>query len=164
MPSRWLYSSLLVLVMHARCGDRSLTRRLWRPTFHPQKGAFADVVVKLGLIKLIQKRFDICDELCVHLLTQASFDLNGIIQLTSIWTCRDNTNATLKCPIEAGEHQIVQVVDLPAEIPKGMSQRRGYRSSCADLQASQPSSQSTHKHGRRRLAYQWPALASSWTS
>lgn len=30
---------------------------------HLQEGAFADVVVKLGLIKLIQKRFDVCEEL-----------------------------------------------------------------------------------------------------
>ena len=30
-----------------------------------QEGAYADVVVKLGLIKLIQKRFDICQELYV---------------------------------------------------------------------------------------------------
>jgi hypothetical protein len=33
-----------------------------------QEGAYADVVVKLGLIKLIQKRFNICDELCVSSL------------------------------------------------------------------------------------------------
>lgn len=27
-----------------------------------QEGAYADVTVKLGLIKLIQKRFDVCEE------------------------------------------------------------------------------------------------------
>merc|ERR1712093_399068 len=57
------------------------------------EGAYADVVVKLGLIKLISKRFDICDEL-------------------------RSANASLQCPIEAGAHEIVQSVDLPKEIPK----------------------------------------------
>lgn len=28
-----------------------------------QEGSYADVVVKLGLIKLLTKRFDICEEL-----------------------------------------------------------------------------------------------------
>lgn len=28
-----------------------------------QEGAYADVVVKLGLIKLLTKRFDVCEEL-----------------------------------------------------------------------------------------------------
>ena len=27
-----------------------------------QEGAYADVVVKLGRIKLLQKRFDVCEE------------------------------------------------------------------------------------------------------
>jgi len=57
------------------------------------EGAYADVVVKLGLIKLLTKRFDICEEL------------------------RTN-NATLQCPVEPGEYDIVQTVDLPREIPK----------------------------------------------
>lgn len=35
---------------------------------------------------------------------------------------RRNANASLKCPIEAGEHAIVQSVDLPKEIPKGQLQ------------------------------------------
>lgn len=29
---------------------------------HLQEGAYADVSVKLGLIKLLQKRFDLCEE------------------------------------------------------------------------------------------------------
>ena len=32
-----------------------------------QEGTYADVTVKLGLIKLLTKRFDVCDELCVSL-------------------------------------------------------------------------------------------------
>lgn len=27
-----------------------------------QEGAYADVTVKLGLVKLLQKRFDVCEE------------------------------------------------------------------------------------------------------
>lgn len=30
-----------------------------------QEGAYADVTVKLGLVKLLTKTFDICDEACV---------------------------------------------------------------------------------------------------
>lgn len=33
-----------------------------------QDGTYADVVVKLGLIKLLTKRFDVCEELCVPFL------------------------------------------------------------------------------------------------
>ncbi|KAM0750792.1 hypothetical protein T439DRAFT_301792 [Meredithblackwellia eburnea MCA 4105] len=55
-------------------------------------GTYADVVVKLGLIKLLSKRFDVCEEL-------------------------GNANATLQCPIEPDHYNIVQTVDLPAEIP-----------------------------------------------
>jgi hypothetical protein len=34
-----------------------------------QEGAYADVVVKLGLIKLLTKRFDVCEELYAFPLT-----------------------------------------------------------------------------------------------
>jgi hypothetical protein len=33
----------------------------YRMTFD-QEGAYADVTVKLGLVKLLQKRFDVCEE------------------------------------------------------------------------------------------------------
>ena len=61
-----------------------------------QEGSYADVVVKLGLIKLLTKRFDICEEL-------------------------RNGNATLQCPVKPGDYDITQTVDLPPEIPKGAS-------------------------------------------
>jgi hypothetical protein len=39
-----------------------------------QDGAYADVVVKLGLIKLLQKRFDLCEEAyVVSVFTLSSF-------------------------------------------------------------------------------------------
>ncbi|KAG7099295.1 Phosphatidylglycerol/phosphatidylinositol transfer protein [Marasmius oreades] len=56
-------------------------------------GAYADVVVKLGLIKLLSKRFDLCTE-------------------------ARNANASIQCPIKDGEHQVTHVVELPKEIPR----------------------------------------------
>ncbi|SCV70227.1 BQ2448_1621 [Microbotryum intermedium] len=56
-------------------------------------GSYANVVVKLGLIKLLSKRFDVCDEL-------------------------DNANLTLQCPIDPDTYKIKQTVALPAEIPR----------------------------------------------
>ncbi|GAA5930231.1 sterol transporter [Sporobolomyces koalae] len=60
-------------------------------------GTYADVTVKLGLIKLLTKQFDVCDEL-------------------------DNSNATLRCPIAPGTHSITQTVALPREIPRAKFQ------------------------------------------
>ncbi|KAF8216127.1 ML domain-containing protein [Mycena galopus ATCC 62051] len=58
-----------------------------------EEGASADVTVKLGLIKLLQKKFDICQE-------------------------ARNANATVSCPVEPGPYEVVQTVALPKEIPK----------------------------------------------
>ncbi|GAA5855048.1 hypothetical protein JCM5353_005673 [Sporobolomyces roseus] len=60
-------------------------------------GTYADVTVKLGLIKLLTKQFDVCQEL-------------------------DNANATLRCPIAPGTHSITQTVALPREIPRAKFQ------------------------------------------
>ncbi|KAJ7254017.1 ML domain-containing protein [Mycena haematopus] len=57
------------------------------------EGASADVTVKLGLIKLLQKNFDVCEE-------------------------ARNANATVSCPVEPGPYEVVQTVALPKEIPK----------------------------------------------
>ncbi|SAM85015.1 related to phosphatidylglycerol/phosphatidylinositol transfer protein [Ustilago bromivora] len=57
-------------------------------------GTFADVVVKLGLIRLLARRFDVCEE------------------------ARTN-NADLQCPISAGDYELEQTVALPREIPPG---------------------------------------------
>ncbi|KAH7106984.1 ML domain-containing protein [Auriculariales sp. MPI-PUGE-AT-0066] len=55
-------------------------------------GAWADVTVKVGLIKLLQKRFDVCEE-------------------------ASNSNATIQCPVDPDTYTIVQTVELPKEIP-----------------------------------------------
>jgi len=57
-----------------------------------QTGATADVVVKLGYIKLLTKSFDICDE-------------------------AEKANATVQCPVEPGDYEVIQTVALPKEIP-----------------------------------------------
>jgi len=58
-----------------------------------QEGAYADVTVKLGLIKLLQKEFDLCEE-------------------------ARNANVSVTCPVEKGEYEVVQTVTLPREIPR----------------------------------------------
>ncbi|KAJ6514296.1 vacuole protein [Mycena vitilis] len=63
-----------------------------RVTEKIEEGAYADVTVKLGLIKLLHKRFDVCEE-------------------------ARNANATVTCPVEEGEYTVEQTVALPKEIP-----------------------------------------------
>ncbi|KAG2118442.1 ML domain-containing protein [Suillus clintonianus] len=58
-----------------------------------EDGAYADVVVKLGLIKLLSKSFDVCEE-------------------------ARSANASIQCPIDEGEYTVVQTVALPKEIPQ----------------------------------------------
>ncbi|KIO16643.1 hypothetical protein M407DRAFT_184484, partial [Tulasnella calospora MUT 4182] len=57
----------------------------------------ADVTVKLGLVKLLSKRFDICEE-------------------------AEKANAEIQCPVEQGYHKVVQTVELPKEIPRAKFQ------------------------------------------
>ncbi|KIY62457.1 hypothetical protein CYLTODRAFT_426909 [Cylindrobasidium torrendii FP15055 ss-10] len=57
-----------------------------------EDGAYADVTVKMGLIKLLHKEFDLCQE-------------------------AEKANATVTCPVEKGAYTVVQEVDLPKEIP-----------------------------------------------
>ncbi|KZV99063.1 hypothetical protein EXIGLDRAFT_641039 [Exidia glandulosa HHB12029] len=78
-------------------------------------GAYADVTVKVGLIKLLQKRFDICEE-------------------------AETANATVQCPVDPDTYTIVQTVELPKEVPpaKFVINVRGYTDAedpmvCLDL-------------------------------
>ncbi|KAF9785545.1 ML domain-containing protein [Thelephora terrestris] len=59
-----------------------------------EEGAYADVTVKLGLIKILRKTFDLCEE-------------------------ARNANATVQCPVEKGHYVITQTASLPKEIPPG---------------------------------------------
>jgi len=56
-------------------------------------GAYADVTVKIGLIKLLHKQYDICEE-------------------------AQSINATVRCPVERDNYVVTQTVALPKEIPK----------------------------------------------
>ncbi|CEP17040.1 hypothetical protein [Parasitella parasitica] len=59
-------------------------------------GASAHVVVKIGVVQLLRKTFDICDELQKH-----------------------EDDVALQCPIEKGALTVTQKVTLPKEIPRG---------------------------------------------
>ncbi|KDR85074.1 hypothetical protein GALMADRAFT_233683 [Galerina marginata CBS 339.88] len=56
-------------------------------------GAYADVVVKLGVVKILTKRFDVCEE-------------------------ARGANASIQCPVQQGTYTVSQTVALPKEIPK----------------------------------------------
>ena len=73
-----------------------------------------DITVKLGLIKLLQKRFDICEEAYVSptppfLLATLGFNI----------TYRSKSDLDIKCPVQVGEYDVSQTVALPKEIPPG---------------------------------------------
>lgn len=57
-----------------------------------EPGTYADVVVKLGFIRLLSKRFDVCE-------------------------LAEENDAELKCPKKRGEYEITHTVELPREIP-----------------------------------------------
>ncbi|TFK91690.1 hypothetical protein K466DRAFT_595899 [Polyporus arcularius HHB13444] len=75
-----------------------------------EEGAYADVTVKAGVIKLLHKEFDLCEE-------------------------ARNANASIQCPIEKGTHKVVQTVTLPKEIPPAQFkvEIRGYTDDDDDL-------------------------------
>ncbi|KAN0100690.1 ML domain containing protein [Tylopilus felleus] len=75
-----------------------------------EEGAYADVTVKLGLIKLLQKQFDVCKE------ARAA-------------------NATVQCPVEEGDYVVSHTVALPREIPpaKFAINIRGYNKDDGEL-------------------------------
>ncbi|KAH9950481.1 ML domain-containing protein [Amylocystis lapponica] len=58
-----------------------------------EDGAYADVMVKVGAIKLLQKEFDVCEE-------------------------ARNANASIQCPVKEGDHEVTHTVALPKEIPR----------------------------------------------
>jgi len=55
------------------------------------QGSYALVQVKIGLIKLIDTKFDVCEEL---------------------------PKINMTCPIQPGEQDILRVADIPSQIPK----------------------------------------------
>lgn len=56
------------------------------------EGAYADIDVKYGYIRLIHQTFDLCEQI---------------------------TNVDLECPVKKGEQVISKEVEIPAEVPPG---------------------------------------------
>jgi len=59
-----------------------------------EEGAYALVQVKVGVIKILEKEIDICEE-------------------------ARNSDMELQCPVKKGEYTITQTAQLPKEIPPG---------------------------------------------
>ncbi|TCD61313.1 ERI1 exoribonuclease member 3 [Steccherinum ochraceum] len=57
-----------------------------------EDGAYAEVAVKVGRIKILQKEFNLCEEAL-------------------------KANASIQCPVSEGDHEITHTVALPKEIP-----------------------------------------------
>lgn len=79
-----------------------------------QEGAYADVSVKLGLIKILQKQFDLCQEAYVSVIFIMS-------EMPTLISLRRNANTSVQCPVEKGAYKVVHTVTLPKEIPQGKS-------------------------------------------
>jgi hypothetical protein len=75
-------------------------------------GAYADVSVKLGLIKILQKQFDLCEEAYV-------FVIFAVSEMLTPSFLRRNANTSVQCPVERGAYEVVHSVALPKEIPQG---------------------------------------------
>jgi len=75
-----------------------------------EEGAYADVTVKVGVVKILHKQFDLCEE-------------------------ARNGNVTVQCPVEPGSYHVVKTVTLPKEIPpaKFTISVRGYTAEDDDL-------------------------------
>ncbi|EGN92387.1 hypothetical protein SERLA73DRAFT_191259 [Serpula lacrymans var. lacrymans S7.3] len=75
-----------------------------------EEGAYADVVVKLGLVKLLSKTFDICEE-------------------------ARGANASIQCPVDKGDYTVSHTVALPKEIPRAAFKVsvRGYTADDEDM-------------------------------
>ncbi|CCH61640.1 hypothetical protein TBLA_0F00970 [Henningerozyma blattae CBS 6284] len=61
------------------------------------EGAYVDVEVRLGYIKLLTQRLDLCAILADH--------------------ARDQPD--MQCPVQPGHHTFAQKVDIPNEVPAG---------------------------------------------
>ena len=60
-----------------------------------EEGAYVDVEVRLGYIKLLTQTYDLCEQL------------------------EENDIGGLRCPLEAGVYDLEKIVEIPAEVPPG---------------------------------------------
>ena len=70
--------------------------------------------MKLGVIKLIHKEYDLCEEAYVSV----TFAMSEMPMLSFF---RRNANTSVQCPVEKGNYEVVHRVALPKEIPQGQS-------------------------------------------
>jgi ML domain len=89
-----------------------LSYRSHRSCSHFQEGAYADVTVKLGVVKLLSKEFDLCEEAYVFLVLPVFAIPTGI-------SSRRNAELEVQCPVKEGDYLVEHTVALPKEIPKG---------------------------------------------
>jgi len=75
-----------------------------------EDGAYADFTVKIGVIKLLNGQFDLCED---------ALDQNPAVQ----------------CPVEEGDYEVQHTVELPNDIPhaKFTINARGYTVDDDDL-------------------------------
>ncbi|KAF9452697.1 hypothetical protein P691DRAFT_721511 [Macrolepiota fuliginosa MF-IS2] len=81
------------------------------------EGAYVDVVVKLGRIKILSKQFDLCEE-------------------------ARNADTSVQCPVPPGPYEVQHTVALPKEVPRAKFEVHvdGYGANdenllCLDLEA-----------------------------
>jgi ML domain len=77
-----------------------------------QEGAYADVTVKLGVVKLLTKEFDLCEEAYVFLVLP-------IFAIPTGFFSRRNAQLEVQCPVKRGDYLVEHTVVLPKEIPQG---------------------------------------------
>jgi hypothetical protein len=75
-----------------------------------EEGAYTDISVKLGFIKLFQQQFNLCEE-------------------------ARNANTSIQCPVKQGKYEFVHTVALPKEVQKAKVnvEVRGYTVDDKDL-------------------------------
>ncbi|KAJ3490537.1 hypothetical protein NLI96_g1370 [Meripilus lineatus] len=73
-------------------GEELTVTAVGETTERVDEGAYAEVAVKVGRIKILQKEIDLCEE-------------------------ARNANVSVQCPVKAGVYKVVQTVALPKEIP-----------------------------------------------
>jgi hypothetical protein len=89
-----------------------ISYRSHRSCPHFQEGAYADVTVKLGVVKLLTKEFDLCEEAYVFLVLPVFAIPTGI-------SSRRNAELEVQCPVKEGNYLVEHTVTLPKEIPQG---------------------------------------------
>jgi hypothetical protein len=79
-----------------------------------QEGAYADVTLKVGLVKVLQKEFNLCQEAYV-----CRSQIHVAVAHLALGS--REANLTMQCPVATGDFKVAHTVTLPKEIPPGTS-------------------------------------------